>query len=364
MRRLGMEAANKDPGGGHTLCSQRDGLSLWRRRGRGRRPLLLFRSRKRCLSTAGLSSPACSRRPTRELAIQIAEQFEGLGAAIGLVCSVLVGGVDRIQQVISLARRPHIIVLDEADVLLDMEFEKSLDDILKIIPKERRTFLFSATMTGKVKKLQRACLRNPVKLKVSSKYSTVDTLREEFYLVPADDKDCCLVYILNKVTGSMVMIFTETRYSSRLLALMLRNLGFQAIFIHGKMSQDKRLGALNRFKSKGCNIITCTNVASRGLDIRGVDVVINYDIPSPKTARAGRSGYTVSLVNQYDAGQFKYIEWLLGKEISKHEVDDCELKILKECVCDSRRIALKVKGDGWKRPRSMRDDEDEMEGHD
>jgi len=107
---------------------------------------------------------ACVLSPTRELAIQIAEQFEGLGAAIGLVCSVLVGGVDRIQQVISLARRPHIIVLDEADVLLNMEFEKSLDDILKIIPKERRTFLFSATMTDKVKKLQRACLRNPVKV--------------------------------------------------------------------------------------------------------------------------------------------------------------------------------------------------------
>jgi len=176
---------------------------------------------------------ACVLSPTRELAIQIAEQFEGLGAAIGLVCSVLVGGVDRIQQVISLARRTHIIVatprrlldhltdtkgfslnkikylvLDEADVLLNMEFEKSLYDILKIIPKERRTFLFSATMTDKVKKLQRACLGNPVKLKVSSKYSTVDTLREEFYLVPADDKDCCLVYILNKVPGSMVMIFT------------------------------------------------------------------------------------------------------------------------------------------------------------
>ncbi|OQU78743.1 hypothetical protein SORBI_3008G041300 [Sorghum bicolor] len=201
---------------------------------------------------------ACVLSPTRELAIQIAEQFEALGSAIGLVCSVLVGGVDRMQQVISLARHPHIIVatpgrlldhltdtkgfslnkikylvLDEADVLLDMEFEKSLNDILKVIPKERRTFLFSATMTDKVKKLQRACLRNPVKLKVSCKYSTVDTLREEFYLVPANDK-------------------------------------------------DKRLGALNRFKSKGCNIITCTDVASRGLDIQGVDVVINYDIPSLK----------------------------------------------------------------------------------
>jgi len=142
MRRLRMEVANKDPGGGHTLCSQRDGLDSSGADGSGK--------------TAAFSLPilqallehhrpffACVLSPTRELAIQIAEQFEGLGAAIGLVCSV---------------------VLDEADVLLNMEFEKSLDDILKIIPKERRTFLFSATMTDKVKKLQRACLRNPVKV--------------------------------------------------------------------------------------------------------------------------------------------------------------------------------------------------------
>uniref|UniRef100_A0A453ATM9 Helicase ATP-binding domain-containing protein n=1 Tax=Aegilops tauschii subsp. strangulata TaxID=200361 RepID=A0A453ATM9_AEGTS len=132
---------------------------------------------------------ACIMSPTRELAIQIAEQFEALGSAIGLVCSVLVGGVDRMQQVLSIAKRPHIVVgtpgrlldhlkdtkgfsltkvkylvLDEADKLLNLEFKESLDDILKVIPKERRTYLFSATMTKKVSKLQRACLRNPVKV--------------------------------------------------------------------------------------------------------------------------------------------------------------------------------------------------------
>ncbi|KAJ1281913.1 hypothetical protein BS78_03G009600 [Paspalum vaginatum] len=303
-------------------------------------------------------------------------------------------------QAISLARRPHIIVatpgrlmdhltdtkgfslnkikylvLDEADVLLNMEFEKSLNDILKVIPKERRTYLFSATMTDKVKKLQRACLKNPVKLEVSSKYSTVDTLKEEFCFIPANDKDCCLVYILNKMPGSMIMIFTDECCTATILARMLRNLGFQAVFIHGKMSQDKRLGALNVFKSKACNIITCTDLASRGLDIQGLDVVINYDVPTPKsyvhrvgrTARAGRSGYAVSLVDQYQLRRFVDTENHLGREISKREVDGWEIRILKESVCDAKRNALNGDGgDGCKRPRSMigGGGEDEMDVRD
>ncbi|CAN6357808.1 unnamed protein product [Urochloa humidicola] len=336
---------------------------------------------------------ACVLSPTRELAIQISEQFRALGSSLGLVCSVLVGGVDRMQQAISLAKRPHIIVgtpgrlldhlantkgfslnkikflvLDEADVLLNMEFEKALDDIIKVIPKERRTFLFSATMTRKVKKLQRACLRNPIKVDVDSKYSTVDTLRQEFYLVPGDDKDCYLVHILNKMPGSTFMIFLRNRYSAEVLALMLRNLGLKAICIHGKMNQDKRLGALNRFKVSECNILTCTDLASRGLDVQGVDVVINYDISQhPKdyihrvgrTARAGRSGYAVSLVSQYDVEQFLKTEEHLGKKISKCQADESQVKMLKECVSDSKRIALRESGGH----RAMRDEEEELEPH-
>ncbi|KAI3698796.1 hypothetical protein L2E82_42624 [Cichorium intybus] len=107
---------------------------------------------------------ACVLSPIRELAIQIAEQFEALGSSIGVKSAVLVGGVDQ--------------VLDEADRLLNEDFDKSLDEILNAIPRERRTYLFSATMTKKVQKLQRACLRNPVKIEAASKYSTVDTLNQ------------------------------------------------------------------------------------------------------------------------------------------------------------------------------------------
>ncbi|KAM3239930.1 hypothetical protein ACQJBY_053552 [Aegilops geniculata] len=339
---------------------------------------------------------ACVMLPTRELAIQIAEQFEALGSAIGLVCSVLVGGVDRMQQVLSIAKRPHIVVgtpgrlldhlkdtkgfsltklkylvLDEADKLLNLEFKESLDEILNVIPKERITYLFSATMTKKVSKLQRACLRNPVKVEVSSKYSTVDTLKEEWYFVPADYKDCYLVHVLNELPGRMTMIFVRTCESTRLLALTLRNLGFKALSISGQMSQDKRLGALNKFKAKEFNILICTDVASRGLDIQGVDVVMNYDIPMNskdyvhrvgRTARAGQSGYAVSFVNQYESLWFKMIEALLGKEIPVRTADADEILILREHISDSKRIALmKLKEDGGHKRRRKAEDEDEEE---
>ncbi|PWA85591.1 DEAD-box ATP-dependent RNA helicase 10 [Artemisia annua] len=168
--------------------------------------------------------------PTRELAIQIAEQFEALGAIIGVKCAVLVGGVDQVQQSIALGKRPHIVVatpgrlldhlsntkgfslrtikylvLDEADRLLNEDFEKSLDEILNAIPRERNTYLFSATMTKKVQKLQRACLRNPVKIEAASKYSTVDTLKQQYRFVPAKYKDCYLVYILIEKSGSSML---------------------------------------------------------------------------------------------------------------------------------------------------------------
>ncbi|XP_066306676.1 DEAD-box ATP-dependent RNA helicase 10-like [Miscanthus floridulus] len=342
---------------------------------------------------------ACVLSPTRELAIQIAEQFEALGSAIGLRCSVLVGGVDRVQQVLSIGKRPHIVVgtpgrlldhltetkgfslkkikylvLDEADKLLNVEFEKSLDDILREIPKDRRTFLFSATMTKKVNKLQRACLRNPAKVEAASKYSTVDSLKQEFYFVPADDKDCYLLHVLNERQDSMIMVFVRTCESTRLLALMLRNLGLKAMSISGQMSQDKRLGALNRFKAKDCNILICTDVASRGLDIQGVDMVINYDIPMNskdyvhrvgRTARAGRSGYAVSLVNQYEAQWFVLIEKLLGMQIDQRKVDRDEVMILKGPISDAKRIALTKFKDsgGHKKRRKVGDDDEEVEDH-
>lgn len=337
---------------------------------------------------------ACVLSPTRELAIQIAEQFEALGSGIGVKCAVLVGGIDLVQQSIALGKRPHIVVatpgrlvdhlsntkgfslrtlkylvLDEADRLLNEDFEKSLDEILNVIPRERRTFLFSATMTKKVKKLQRACLKNPVKIEVASKYSTVDTLKQQYCFVPAKFKDCYLVYILTEMSGSTSMVFTRTCDATTLLAYILRNLGFRAIPINGHMNQTKRLGALNQFKAGECNILICTDVASRGLDIPSVDMVINYDIPTNskdyihrvgRTARAGRSGVAIAIVNQYELEWYLQIEKLIGKKLPQFPAQEDEVLLLLERVSEAKRISqMKIKESGGKKRRKGGEDDGE-----
>ncbi|KAI3863713.1 hypothetical protein MKW98_031305 [Papaver atlanticum] len=272
---------------------------------------------------------ACVLLPTRELAIQIAELFEALGSGVGVKCAVLVGGVDIMQQSINLAKRPHIIV----------------------------------------KKLQRACLRNPVKIEAASKYSTVDTLKQQYRFVPAKYKDCYLVFILSEMSGSTSMVFIRTCEATRLLALLLRNLGLRAIPISGQMSQAKRLGALNKFKAGECNILLCTDVASRGLDIPSVDMVINYDIPTNskdyihrvgRTARAGRSGVAISLVNQYELEWYIQIEKLIGKKLPEFPAQEEEVLILLERVTEARRISVtKLKESGGRHKRRGAEDDGE-----
>lgn len=337
---------------------------------------------------------ACVLSPTRELAIQIAEQFEALGAGIGLRSAVLVGGVDHVQQSIALGKRPNIVVatpgrlvdhlsntkgfslrtlkflvLDEADRLLNEDFEKTLDEILNVIPRDRRTYLFSATMTKKVKKLQRACLKNPVKIEAASKYSTVDTLKQQYCFVPAKYKECYLVYILTEFSGSTSMVFTRTCDATTLLAYILRNLGFRAIPINGHMTQSKRLGAFNKFKAGECNILICTDVASRGLDIPSVDMVINYDIPTNskdyihrvgRTARAGRSGVAIAIVNQYELEWYLQIEKLIGKKLPEYPAQEEEVLLLLERVAEAKRIShMKIKEAGGKKRRRGGEDDDE-----
>lgn len=322
--------------------------------------------------------------PTRELAIQISEQFEALGASIGIKTAVIVGGVDMMSQAIALSKRPHIIigtpgrlvdhlentkgfslktlsylVLDEADRLLDLDFGPDIDKILKVIPKERHTYLFSATMTSKVAKLQRASLQDPVKVEVSNKYSTVDSLQQYYLFIPAKNKDVYLVYLLNELSGNSIIIFSATCHTTQRLAYLIRSLGFQAIPLHGQLTQPKRLGALNQFKSGNRNILIATDVASRGLDIPSVDVVINYDIPTHskdyihrvgRTARAGRSGKSVSIVTQYDIELYQRIEALIEKKLPEFNIDKGLAMSLMERVSEAQRLAiLKLKEDSQKK---------------
>ncbi|CAE6445389.1 unnamed protein product [Rhizoctonia solani] len=338
---------------------------------------------------------ACILAPTRELAYQISQQFEALGSAIGVRCATIVGGMDMMSQSIALGKRPHIIVatpgrlndhlentkgfslrglrylvLDEADRLLDMDFGPVIDKILKVLPRERNTFLFSATMSTKVAKLQRASLQNPVRVEVNGKwvlghfpngmntwltiiflgrYSTVSTLLQYYLLTPFVNKDVHLVHLANELAANSVIIFTRTVHDAQRLSMVLRNLGFPAVPLHGQLSQSARLGALNKFKAGGRSLLIATDVASRGLDIPTVDVVINFDIPTHskdyihrvgRTARAGRAGKSVTLVTQYDVELLQRIEGVIGKKMMEFPVDKAEVMLLKERVGEAQRLAV------------------------
>ncbi|KAK9513031.1 hypothetical protein O3M35_001313 [Rhynocoris fuscipes] len=311
--------------------------------------------------------------PTRELAYQISEQFEALGSGIGVKCAVIVGGMDMMSQALTLAKKPHVIiatpgrlvdhlentkgfnlkalkflVMDEADRILNMDFEFEVDKILKVIPRDRRTFLFSATMTKKVQKLQRASLKDPVKVEVSTKYQTVEQLQQYYLFIPVRFKDVYLVHIVNELIGNSMMIFCATCNGTMKIALMLRNLGYTAIPLNGQMSQNKRLSALTKFKAKNRSLLVSTDVASRGLDIPHVDIVINFDIPTHskdyihrvgRTARAGRSGRAITFVTQYDIELYQRIEQLIGKKLPLYETQDEEVLGLEERVAEAKRTA-------------------------
>ncbi|KAF9073761.1 DEAD-domain-containing protein [Rhodocollybia butyracea] len=317
---------------------------------------------------------ACVLAPTLELAFQISSQFDALGSAMGIRTAVIVGGdEDRVTQAVMLARKPHIIVgtpgrlldhlkvtkgfslknlkfliLDEADRLLDSDFGICIDEILKAIPTERTTYLFSATLTDKVAKLQRANLRNPVKVQVSTKYQTVSSLLQYYLLCPLVKKEVTLVSLLNSMAQNSVIIFVRTKDFCQKLAIILRILGFQSVPLHGEMSQSQRLGALNRFKSEGSNILVATDLASRGLDIPSVDIVINYDTPTHskdyihrvgRTARAGRSGKAILMTTQYDIEFLQRLEQVLGHKLESYPVDLEELDFLRERVDEAGRVA-------------------------
>lgn len=310
--------------------------------------------------------------PTRELAFQISEQFEALGASIGVKCVVIVGGMDMMSQSLLLAKKPHILiatpgrlvdhlentkgfnlrslkylVMDEADRILNMDFEVEVDKILRVIPRERRTFLFSATMTKKVQKLQRACLRDPVRIEVSTKYQTVEKLQQYYVFIPVKFKDVYLVHILNELAGNSFMIFCSTCNNTVRTALLLRKLGFMAVPLHGQMSQNKRLAALTKFRAKNRSILISTDVASRGLDIPHVDIVVNFDIPTHskdyihrvgRTARAGRSGRSITFVTQYDVELYQRIEQLISKELPLYPTEEEEVMLLQERVSEAQRM--------------------------
>lgn len=284
--------------------------------------------------------------PTRELAYQIADQFRLLGKPINITDCVITGGIEMTEQAKLLAERPHIViatpgrladhiesgtnfslskiqmlVLDEADRLLEDNFGDQLQVIFSKLPKNRQTLLFSATITDTIKKLQEISTKPPFVFEGQTEKMTVDELEQFYMLVPAKVKDAYLFYYLKdyieKNERSTVIVFTNTCRNCQILALMARKFNIPSVEIHSLMKQKLRIASLANFKSSQVRVLFATDVASRGLDIPTVSLVINENVPFvPKeyvhrvgrTARAGRSGISLTLITQYDIQLMHKIE--------------------------------------------------------
>lgn len=316
--------------------------------------------------------------PTRELAFQIADQYKAFGAGQTLRVSVVVGGLDSQDQAKQLIKRPHVVIatpgrlkalldsdrdlakvfkrtafliLDEADRLLDESFESDLDTILTLLPSKRQTLLFSATMSPTLVTLQKSLLKDAFVFEAYSGLKTATGLREEVMVVPAKVKEVYLSHLLRNLENIGVkscIVFAGTRKSCQNLGLLLSELTIPVVALHSGLAQKDRMASLDRFKSGRVSILLATDVASRGLDIPEVDLVVNFDLPKlpsdyvhrvGRTARAGRGGWSLSFASQYDIELLKTIETLTGVRMEKFELNEKDvLKGLSE-VYTAKRVA-------------------------
>lgn len=316
--------------------------------------------------------------PTRELALQIAEQFAALGATMNIKVCVIVGGDDIVKQALELQRRPHIViatpgrladhilnsgedticglrrvkylVLDEADRLLSNSFGSDLERCFGVLPKpeHRQTLLFTATITDAVRSLK----EKPVpegKLPVFvNEVDTVEniaipsTLSIKYLFVPSYVKEAYLHNLLTlpEYEKTTTIIFVNRTHTAELLRRMLRKLDFRVASLHSEMPQSERVNSLHRFKANAARILIATDVASRGLDIPDVNLVVNYDIPADpddfihrvgRTARAGRKGDSISIVAEKDVNRIIAIEERINKKMEKME-DVTDNKVIKKSL--------------------------------
>ncbi|MEG0841005.1 MAG: DEAD/DEAH box helicase [Erysipelotrichaceae bacterium] len=285
--------------------------------------------------------------PTRELAAQIMENIEIYGKYLPLQSAVIFGGVsqkpqeraipnadilvatpgrllDLMKQKIVNLSRVEILILDEADRMLDMGFLNDVKRIIQQIPEKRQTLLFSATMPKEIKKLAQTFLYQPESVEVTPVSSTVDTISQELYYVSKSDKRKVLVHLLRKnVTGS-ALIFTRTKNNANRVVKFLEQNHISARAIHGNKSQNARVLALNSFKKGEIRILVATDIAARGIDIDELSCVINYEIPNiaetyvhriGRTGRAGLKGRSISLCDGEEKAYIKDIERLIHHSI-------------------------------------------------
>ncbi|KAK6178813.1 hypothetical protein SNE40_011313 [Patella caerulea] len=315
--------------------------------------------------------------PTRELAFQICEQFRVLGKPIGVRVTVITGGLDMNQQGIDLAVKPHIVIstpgrlashiencdtfslkkikfliLDEADRLLEDDFGQQLETIFGTLPKKRQTLLFSATSSPTFSSLMEVSDKKPFFWQQESTIATVEELDQRYVLCSADVKDAYMFHVLDKFLEknpkSSVMIFTNTCKYAQILGMILQEMGVKCVILHSTLRQPERLASLASFKSHKVRIMIATDVASRGLDIPTVDLIINHNVPNrPKdyvhrvgrTARAGRGGTAITMVTQFDVKLVHAIEDFTNYKMKEHQAEESEVMDILTEIAVSRREA-------------------------
>ncbi|MFA5763721.1 MAG: DEAD/DEAH box helicase, partial [archaeon] len=300
----------------------------------------------------GIPVQAIVLTPTRELAQQVKEQFESLGTYLGIKTTAIYGGVGfdgqisgiRKSEVIvgtpgrlldHLGRRTlslkniEFIILDEADRMFDMGFEKDVKKILAFIKGKKQTVLFSATMPSAAKDIAQHYLENPVHIK-EQVHVDESLLKHSYYVVDGEKKFSLLVHLLNKANGSAI-VFCRTKRGVDRLNKSLKKQKISSMAVHGDITQNKRQFAVQQFKEGKIDVLVATDVAARGIDISGVSHVYNFDVPKEeedythrvgRTARAGKKGEAVTIVARYDARDFDRI--LKVKKIDKEELPEFE----------------------------------------
>ncbi|MBC7489081.1 MAG: DEAD/DEAH box helicase, partial [Glaciimonas sp.] len=310
------------------------------------------------LLATSATNPAGSQRPiraliltpTRELAAQVEESVRFYGKYLPLTSAVIFGGVginpqikilkygvdilvctpgrliDHMQQGTVNLTHVEILILDEADRMLDMGFIRDIKKILAVLPKKRQNLLFSATFSDDIKILADNLLNSPAMIEVARRNSTVEVIQQKIHPVDRDRKHPLLVHLIKTYSWSQVLVFTRTKHGANKLVEQLGKDGISGMAIHGNKSQSARTKALAEFKDGSLQVLVATDIAARGIDIDQLPHVVNYDLPNVpedyvhrigRTGRAGATGEAVSLVCVDEHQMLKDIEKLIKRELPK-----------------------------------------------
>jgi len=289
--------------------------------------------------------------PTRELAVQVEESIKRIAKHFNFNSATLIGGENIGKQFFLLRKKPRLIiatpgrlidhierksikldqiktlVLDEADMMLDMGFLPQIEEILKSVPKERQTMLFSATMPSEIAKLAAKYLKLPIRIEVSPQGTTAENVSQEMIVLNSGDRFHYLEKVIKENNGS-VLVFVRTRFGVKNIKKRLVVNGNRAVEIHSDLSLSQRKKSLEAFKSGRSRIMVATDVAARGLDVKNIELVINYDLPDVssdyvhrigRTARAGKKGKAISFATPNQLKNIKDIESLINMKFKIEE---------------------------------------------